>query len=73
MKLSKRSGLNLVLKASLEVSLFHFLTSCALIDSVLLPTVALAYVMHKAPYVFAVVGGRKIEHLKANIDVRPHE
>ncbi|KAF4544683.1 putative glucose-methanol-choline oxidoreductase:gmc oxidoreductase protein [Lasiodiplodia theobromae] len=34
-----------------------------------LPTsVALAYVMSKAPYVFPIVGGRKIEHLKANID-----
>ena len=30
--------------------------------------VALAYVMHKAPYVFPIVGGRKIEHLKGNID-----
>ncbi|KAI9821620.1 MAG: hypothetical protein M1832_003294 [Thelocarpon impressellum] len=30
--------------------------------------VALAYVMHKAPYVFPVVGGRKIEHLKGNIE-----
>ncbi|KAJ3575524.1 hypothetical protein NPX13_g4003 [Xylaria arbuscula] len=31
-------------------------------------SIALAYVMHKTPYVFPVVGGRKIEHLKANID-----
>ncbi|KAH7070461.1 NADP-dependent oxidoreductase domain-containing protein [Paraphoma chrysanthemicola] len=31
-------------------------------------SVALAYVMHKTPYVFPVVGGRKIEHLKANIE-----
>lgn len=29
---------------------------------------ALAYVMHKAPYVFPIVGGRKIEHLKGNIE-----
>jgi aryl-alcohol dehydrogenase-like predicted oxidoreductase len=29
--------------------------------------IALAYVMHKAPDVFPVVGGRKIEHLKENI------
>lgn len=34
-----------------------------------LPTsIALAYVMHKAPYVFPVVGGRKAEHLKSNIE-----
>lgn len=31
-------------------------------------TVALAYVMQKAAYVFPIVGGRKIEHLHANID-----
>ncbi|WYZ33735.1 hypothetical protein EsH8_I_000011 [Colletotrichum jinshuiense] len=30
--------------------------------------VALAYVRHKAPYVFPIVGGRKLEHIKANID-----
>ena len=31
-------------------------------------SVALAYVMHKSPYVFPVVGGRKLEHLKSNIE-----
>ncbi|KAL2809386.1 NADP-dependent oxidoreductase domain-containing protein [Aspergillus granulosus] len=30
-------------------------------------TIALAYVLAKAPYVFPVVGGRKIEHLRENI------
>lgn len=30
--------------------------------------VALAYVLLKAPYVFPIVGGRKLEHLKGNID-----
>ena len=36
---------------------------------VLLPyAVAIAYVMHKAPYVFPIVGGRKVEHLLANIE-----
>ncbi|KAJ7677890.1 aryl-alcohol dehydrogenase [Mycena polygramma] len=30
--------------------------------------VAIAYTMHKAPYVFPIVGGRKIEHLMANIE-----
>ncbi|GFN20257.1 aldo/keto reductase [Aspergillus tubingensis] len=32
-----------------------------------LTSVALAYVRHKAPYVFPVVGGRKVEHLRKNI------
>jgi aryl-alcohol dehydrogenase-like predicted oxidoreductase len=31
-------------------------------------SVALAYVMQKAPYVFPIVGGRNIEHLKGNIE-----
>jgi len=31
-------------------------------------SIALAYVMQKAPYVFPVVGGRKVEHLKMNIE-----
>lgn len=31
-------------------------------------SVALAYVVHKAPYVFPIVGGRKVEHLKGNIE-----
>ncbi|EJD04770.1 Aldo/keto reductase [Fomitiporia mediterranea MF3/22] len=30
--------------------------------------VAIAYVMQKTPYVFPIIGGRKIEHLMANID-----
>jgi len=34
----------------------------------LITSIALAYVMHKAPYVFPIVGGRKVEHLKGNID-----
>ncbi|KIK57460.1 hypothetical protein GYMLUDRAFT_75648 [Collybiopsis luxurians FD-317 M1] len=29
--------------------------------------VAIAYVMQKTPYVFPIIGGRKIEHLQANI------
>ncbi|RMZ44707.1 norsolorinic acid reductase [Aspergillus flavus] len=32
-----------------------------------LTSIALAYVRHKAPYVFPVVGGRKVEHLRGNI------
>ncbi|KAK0449022.1 Aldo/keto reductase [Desarmillaria tabescens] len=30
--------------------------------------VAIAYVMQKTPYVFPIIGGRKVEHLKANIE-----
>ncbi|KYK59208.1 aldo/keto reductase [Drechmeria coniospora] len=31
-------------------------------------SIALAYVMHKTPYVFPIVGGRKIDHLRGNIE-----
>jgi len=31
-------------------------------------SIALAYVMQKTPYVFPIVGGRKIGHLKGNIE-----
>ena len=30
--------------------------------------VAIAYVMQKTPYVFPILGGRKVEHLEANIE-----
>ncbi|KAL8730902.1 MAG: hypothetical protein Q9181_004504 [Wetmoreana brouardii] len=30
--------------------------------------IALRYVMHKSPYVFPIVGGRKVDHLKGNIE-----
>ena len=33
-----------------------------------LTSLALAYVMHKFPYVYPIVGGRKIDHLKGNIE-----
>lgn len=34
----------------------------------LITSIALAYVRHKSAYVFPIVGGRKIEHLKSNIE-----
>ncbi len=30
--------------------------------------VAIAYVMQKAPYVFPIIGGRKVDHLLANTE-----
>ena len=29
--------------------------------------VAIAYVLQKTPYVFPIIGGRKVEHLKQNV------
>ncbi|KAE8420036.1 NADP-dependent oxidoreductase domain-containing protein [Aspergillus pseudocaelatus] len=31
-------------------------------------SIALAYIMLKTPYIFPIVGGRKVEHLEGNID-----
>lgn len=31
-------------------------------------SIALAYVLQKTPYVFPIVGGRKVEHIKGNIE-----
>lgn len=33
-----------------------------------LPVVAIAYVLQKAPFVFPIIGGRKVEHLLANVE-----
>jgi aryl-alcohol dehydrogenase-like predicted oxidoreductase len=30
--------------------------------------VAIAYLMQKTPYVFPIIGGRKVEHLLANVE-----
>ena len=37
-------------------------------DTIFPFSVAIAYVMQKAPYVFPLVGGRKVEHLMSNIE-----
>lgn len=37
-------------------------------DGVPITSVALAYVARKAPYVVPIVGGRKVEHLRGNIE-----
>jgi aryl-alcohol dehydrogenase-like predicted oxidoreductase len=31
-------------------------------------SVAIAYLLHKVPYVFPLIGGRKVEHLLANLE-----
>ncbi|KAL8668018.1 MAG: hypothetical protein Q9168_007106, partial [Polycauliona sp. 1 TL-2023] len=37
-------------------------------EGVSITSVALAYAMRKTPYLFPIVGGRKVEHLKANVE-----
>lgn len=51
-----------------EIKVTEILEEIAKKKGTIVTSVALAYVMHKAPYVFPIIGGRKIEHLKGNIE-----
>lgn len=51
-----------------EIKTSKVLESIANRKSTTITSVALAYVMHKTTYVFPIVGGRKTEHLKGNIE-----
>jgi aryl-alcohol dehydrogenase-like predicted oxidoreductase len=53
-------------QSAVEVS--RVLEKIAKRKNTLITSVALAYVMHKTPYVFPIVGGRKVDHLKGNIE-----
>ena len=57
---SIQAGQSLRSPAQLSAHLFLFFPT--------LITVAIAYVMQKTPYVFPVIGGRKPEHLRANLE-----
>ncbi|KAJ5765944.1 norsolorinic acid reductase A [Penicillium odoratum] len=51
-----------------ELKVSEVLEAVAARKNTSLHAVALAYILHKAPYVYPIVGQRKIEHLKANIE-----
>lgn len=51
-----------------EIKVSQVLEKIADRKNTAITSVALAYVMHKTPYVFPIVGGRKMEHLKGNIE-----
>ncbi|KAK3318643.1 norsolorinic acid reductase [Apodospora peruviana] len=53
-------------KKSVKIS--KLLEATAERKNTIITSVALAYVMRKTPYVFPIVGGRKVEHLKGNIE-----
>lgn len=50
-----------------QIKISRVLESIAKRKSTELTSIALAYVVHKTPYVFPIVGGRTIDHLKGNI------
>lgn len=51
-----------------QIKISRVLESIADRKNTIITSVALAYVMHKAPYVFPIVGGRTVDHLKQNIE-----
>jgi aryl-alcohol dehydrogenase-like predicted oxidoreductase len=51
-----------------EVKVSKALEAVAKRKDTLVTSIALAYVRAKAPYVFPIVGGRTVEHLKGNIE-----
>jgi aryl-alcohol dehydrogenase-like predicted oxidoreductase len=56
------------LPSKLEKSVSKILENLANEKSTQITSIALAYVMQKAPYVFPLVGGRNVEHIKGNIE-----
>ena len=68
-QVGKDGGRNLpFVRANTSEQVSEVLHKIARRKGTLITSVALAYVMHKAPYVFPVCGGRKIDHLKGNIE-----
>lgn len=57
-----------IMKTGKEEIVSSVLERIATKKGTLITSIALAYVMHKAPYTFPIVGGRKLEHLKSNIE-----
>ncbi|KAK7753646.1 hypothetical protein SLS62_004268 [Diatrype stigma] len=51
-----------------DVQVSRALEAVARRKGTLLTSVAQAYVLHKAPYVFPIVGGRTVDHLRGNIE-----
>ncbi|KAI0459518.1 aldo/keto reductase [Xylaria acuta] len=51
-----------------EVKVTKALEAVAKRKNTLITSVAQAYVMHKTPYVFPIIGGRTVDHLRDNIE-----
>ncbi|KAL9130212.1 MAG: hypothetical protein Q9217_001557 [Psora testacea] len=64
----KEEGRNMGPVSEVDKKVAGVLEKLANEKKTLITSVALAYVMHKAPYVFPIVGGRKVEHLKGNVE-----
>ncbi|KAI9667606.1 MAG: hypothetical protein M1821_000422 [Bathelium mastoideum] len=65
---SKGQGRNMGDPSEADLKVSKVLESIAARKNEQITSIALAYVMHKIPHVFPIVGGRKVSHLKGNID-----
>jgi len=54
--------------SSVEKAVSKVMEGLAAEKKTTITSIAMSYVMHKAPYVFPLVGGRKVEHILANIE-----
>lgn len=54
--------------AEIDIAVSNVLEELAKKHNTLITSIAFAYVMHKFPYVSPIIGQRKIEHLKSNIE-----
>jgi len=61
-------GRNMAPATENSIKVSRVLEGIAKRKGTLITSVALAYVMAKVPYVFPIVGGRKLEHLKGNVE-----
>ncbi len=64
----KNEGRSMGGPSEAHIKLSEVLEGIAKKKETAMTSVALAYVMHKAPYVFPICGGRKVDHLKGNIE-----
>ncbi|KAI1853397.1 hypothetical protein JX265_000107 [Neoarthrinium moseri] len=64
----KNSGGRKVEASETDIKVSKALEAVAKRKNTIITSVAQAYVMHKTPYVFPIVGGRTIDHLKGNIE-----
>ena len=68
-QIGKDGGRNTTItKAKDSEQVYEVLEKMAKRMDTLVTSIALAYIMHKTPYVFPICGTRKLEHLKSNID-----
>lgn len=67
-KAENKEGRNILAATEREISVSKVLEKVAERKGSTIHGVAMQYILHKAPYVIALIGGRKVEHLQANID-----